>query len=126
MADVLEILNDTQVTVTDNSVELLIESAGPSTTIEVGYLPFGDGTTIPGPVGPAGPTGPQGPPGNTIAIVQSTPSASWVLTHNLGHKPQVSILDESGNVIHTDVTHFDTNRISVVFAQPQAGSALLT
>ncbi|MGS2646075.1 hypothetical protein [Streptosporangium sp. G12] len=124
MADVVEISNDSQVTVTDTSTELLIEAVGPTITVEVGYLPFGGGA--PGPPGPPGQTGPQGPPGNTIALAQSTPSASWVLTHNLGHKPQVSILDASGVVVHTDVTHLDDNTLSVVFAQPQAGTALLT
>ncbi|GAA2322316.1 hypothetical protein GCM10010149_89350 [Nonomuraea roseoviolacea subsp. roseoviolacea] len=75
--------------------------------------------------GPRGDPGPAGPAGQAIEVAQTAPSASWLITHNLGYFPQVSVV-VSGSVVFADVTHLDTDRLAVVFPQPTSGSVLLT
>lgn len=89
------------------ATEQLLES------IEVGYISSG----IPGP---------PGPPAEPVTHEQTTPSASWIVQHGLGHKPHVTVLDTAGAVIQTDVTHLNDDTVSIVFASPTSGIALLT
>lgn len=82
-------------------------------TIEVGYISSG----VPGP---------PGPPAKPFVHEQTSPSASWLIQHELGHRPHVTVLDGSGAVIQTDVTHVNDGTVSIVFASPTSGIALLT
>ena len=78
-----------------------------------------------GPSGPPGPPGPQGPPHATYVFTQSSPSASWVVVHNLGRYPAVQVVDSGGSMIVPDV-HFDTaNQITLMFGSPTSGKAYL-
>jgi hypothetical protein len=46
---------------------------------------------------------------------QSTPSATWRITHNLGKNPAVTIVDSSGNEWQTAVEHVSANECIVRF-----------
>jgi hypothetical protein len=73
--------------------------------------------------GPPGPPGPPGPSGNTFRYSQMTPSATWVVNHNLGKHPSVTIvLDGQGWVI-SDIDYLDDNNISIQFPTPVTGTA---
>lgn len=73
-----------------------------------------------------GPSGPPGPPGAAAATVveQTAPSASWIIPHNLHRRPLVQITDETGEVVFPDVIAGPTV-VSVIFAQPATGTAIL-
>ena len=84
----------------------------------------------PGPQGPAGPTGPQGPtgpPGGTgFEYTQGSPSASWIINHNLNRKVHVSVFNSSAEEIFADVVHGTTNQTTVTFPSPVTGSAVIS
>lgn len=80
----------------------------------------------PGPQGPAGPPGPTGPGGaasNSYSFTQSSPSAVWVVNHNLGFYANVSVI-VGGEEVDADVTYNSVNSLTVSFASPQAGMAI--
>lgn len=73
--------------------------------------------------GPAGPEGPQGPPGDDgvgaaqyYRHVQSSPESVWTVTHNLGYKPAVGEIKDSGGNLWTGVpNHIDDNTLTLSF-----------
>lgn len=81
--------------------------------------------SAPGPPGPPGPTGPAA--GEGIVYSQSTPAASWPITHNL-HRPvgTVIVLD-SGEEVWTQIDQgapdFDT--VVIIFPAPTTGKVLV-
>lgn len=79
--------------------------------------PGGQGAA--GPEGPPGPAGPAGS-GNSVRVNQTSPSASWVIPHELGKSPIVQVFTTAGEQIDADVYASDT-QVSVMFAQPTTG-----
>ena len=83
-----------------------------------------------GPVGPAGPTGPAGPAGasgGTYTHVQSSPSTTWTVVHNLGYFPGgVSVIDSAGTKVYGDITHSSNNQLVVNFSAGFSGKAYLS
>lgn len=75
----------------------------------------------------AGPQGQQGIPGGGSSFQhnQVTPSASWVISHNLGVYAAVTILI-AGVPVGADVSHGSLNQTSIVFPTPQAGVAIFS
>ena len=71
--------------------------------------------------------GPQGPPGDFGAVdfVQSTPASEWIINHNRGHKPVVSVMSMGGAEILATVLHTSDNQTRVYFETPPAGFARL-
>lgn len=85
---------------------------------------------VPGPPGTAGPAGPPGPGSGSggsgpFVFTQSTPAASWPIAHGLGHVPQVTVLDASGNRLIADLAYSGTTSVTVTHAAPLAGAAYL-
>lgn len=56
---------------------------------------------------------------------QAQPSDSWLIEHNLGKYPSVSIVDTANTEVVGDVEYIDTNSLRVTFANPFAGYAYL-
>jgi hypothetical protein len=52
-------------------------------------------------------------------------SSSWVIPHNLGKMPSVTVIDGSGNRVHGDVSYTDLNNLTITFNTAFAGSAYL-
>lgn len=63
--------------------------------------------------------------GGGSGISWQAPSAQsvWMIPHNLGRHPVVSIRDSTGAVIAADVQHLDVNVLTITFSQPVLGSA---
>lgn len=66
--------------------------------------------------------------GRTQRHVHSQPSAAstWVITHALGGKPSVTIVDSADTHVVGDVTYDSTTQITVSFTVPFSGYAYLT
>lgn len=56
---------------------------------------------------------------------QATASAEWVVTHNLGKFPSVSVADSAGSVVEGDVTYLNENEIRLNFSALFSGSVYL-
>lgn len=70
----------------------------------------------------------QGPPGSSMTgftFNQSTPASPWIITHNLGYRPSVSIRDSGGSEAEAEVLHLNNNETRIYFASPQSGQAYL-
>lgn len=57
--------------------------------------------------------------------IQSSNSNEWIITHNLGYRPSVTIIDLDGNVVNGDITYNTNNQLTLTFAQPIKGEAYL-
>lgn len=56
---------------------------------------------------------------------QGIPSATWVIQHNLGKYPSVTVLDTAGTEVEGEVKHVDLNNIILEFSAGFAGTATL-
>lgn len=56
---------------------------------------------------------------------QSSPSASWIVDHNLNKYPSVRVEDSSGNDVVGDYEYNSTNRMTLHFAGAFSGKAYL-
>ena len=79
---------------------------------------------IPGPVGPTGPAGIS----QTISYVhnQNSSSDTWVITHNLGWFPNVTVVDSGGTNVEGDVQYDSENQITLNFSAGFSGIAYLS
>lgn len=98
------------------------EIPGVSATISITYstYPLPD-EYVPLPVPTPGGTSYAG----GINYVRQTPAFEWVITHNLGYFPSVSMVNESGEVVDASVTHPSVNVTVITFNRPVSGSARL-
>jgi hypothetical protein len=62
----------------------------------------------------------------TFTFEQGIPSDTWVIQHNLGRNPSVTVVDSAGAVQIPDEINYDTdNQITVKFLGSFAGKAFL-
>lgn len=90
---------------------------------------------LPGPAGakgeegPAGPEGPRGPSGEGgdlhFKFTQSSPSAEWVIPHDLDKFPSVSVRDTAGTDIEGVVSWPSSEQVIIEFSAPFSGVAFL-
>ena len=57
--------------------------------------------------------------------LQTSPSVTWSITHNLGKYPSVSIVDSAGTFYLSDVKYIDKNSLTITFKAAFAGKAYL-
>jgi hypothetical protein len=57
--------------------------------------------------------------------IQSSNSSTWIVTHNLGFRPSVTVIDLDGDVVNGDITYDTANQLTLTFAQPIKGEAYL-
>jgi hypothetical protein len=63
---------------------------------------------------------------STMVILQATPAATWSITHNLGHYPQVTVLGLDNRRLLPDLEYGSVNQVTVTHAEPLAGITILT
>ena len=51
----------------------------------------------------------------TYVHVQSSSSDTWVITHDLGRFPSVTVIDSGGSVLTAAVTHNSENQLTITF-----------
>lgn len=54
---------------------------------------------------------------------QSSPSATWTVTHNLNKRVAVSVVDSAGTVIICDVHYVSDNQVVLTFDAATSGNA---
>jgi len=65
-------------------------------------------------------------PGGTYVHNQAVSSNTWVVTHNMGFFPSVSVVDSGGNMVIGDVTYISEDQISIAFSAYFGGKAYLS
>lgn len=95
----------------DQSAKIQVEEARPTIRIVQSASPL--------PVSGSG--------GASARFSWTPPSAQeiWMIPHNLGFKPQVTVMDVSGEVVHGNVNYLDLNTLTVSFTVPFYGTAQL-
>ena len=65
--------------------------------------------------------------GNDLNFIytQSTPSATWNITHNLGKFPSVSVVDSANTQVYGNVDYIDDNSLTLTFTGAFSGKAYL-
>jgi hypothetical protein len=57
---------------------------------------------------------------------QGVASNSWVINHNLGFKPNVTVVDSAGTIYEGEITYTNTNSLTVSFSAAFSGKAYLS
>ena len=52
-------------------------------------------------------------------------ASSWIIDHNLNKYPQVTLIDDAGNMFEADIFYNSLNQVTVVFSVPTSGKAVL-
>lgn len=97
----------------------IFSGSDPSNTLVLTLLPFYRGD-----VGPAGPTGPAGA-AVRYEHTQASASTLWVVAHNLGYRPSVTVLTVGGiEIFGAEVQHLSANTLNLSFDVAFSGTAL--
>ena len=58
--------------------------------------------------------------------MQGAASNSWTITHNLGFKPNVTVIDSAGNIVEGEIAYTNTNSLTVSFQSAFSGTAYIS
>lgn len=56
---------------------------------------------------------------------QATASTVWVVVHNLGYYPTVTLIDSTGKVFDADISNTSLNQLVITVSEAVAGTARL-
>lgn len=62
---------------------------------------------------------------DTFVYPQLTPSSVWIINHELGNFPSVTVLDSAGNTVFGEITYTDANTVTLTFSAAFTGTAYL-
>lgn len=62
------------------------------------------------------------PAGNGFEFTQASPALTWIVNHNLGYNPVVTVLSVGGLMLDASVLHTSVNQVQITFLSPTAGS----
>lgn len=79
-----------------------------------------------GVAGLQGATGAAGVSGGSYTHQQSMASNEWIITHNLGYHPNVTVVDSSGSRVITTIEYMSLNIVKSTTVYPFSGAAYLT
>ena len=54
---------------------------------------------------------------------QTSPSAQWVVTHNLSKFPSVTVVDSANNIVYGEVLYDSNLQVTITFAGAFSGKA---
>jgi len=60
-----------------------------------------------------------------FTYIQSTSAAVWTITHNLGKRPSISVVDSAGTNVIGEVNHTNNNELTITFSAAFKGTAYL-
>ena len=58
--------------------------------------------------------------------MQGAASSSWSITHNLGFKPNVTVIDSAGNIVEGEIAYTNSNSLTVSFSSAFSGTAYIS
>jgi hypothetical protein len=90
----------------------------PAIELDTGRLKFGDGTTAYNSL-------PYFEADKNFIFVQGVADANWVVAHNLGKFPSVSVFDSADTPLKGQVEHVDNNNLIIKFNKAVSGKAYL-
>lgn len=61
----------------------------------------------------------------TYTHSQQSASNQWVINHELGRHPSVTVVDSAGTEVYGDVHYDNENQVTVTFSAPFSGKAFL-
>lgn len=73
-----------------------------------------------------GSPGATGGTGGSYVHTQATAASTWLIDHNLGFYPNVTVVDSSGDQVEGTVTYTTLNQVRVMFSAAFAGLAYLS
>lgn len=108
-----------------------IEIIRAETVVEVAEVRYELDLGVPGlqgPPGAPGPAGPAGAPGGAPFLYDrgGVAAATWTITHGLGRRVHVTVLDDDGTEVGTDIIQPDLNTVIATFAEPRTGQAVIS
>lgn len=56
---------------------------------------------------------------------QEAASNNWIVNHNLGKRPSVTVVDTGDNEVEGDVYYNSLNQLTIIFSSPFSGKAYL-
>jgi hypothetical protein len=65
------------------------------------------------------------PSDKTYIYVQSVPSTTWNINHNLGKFPSVSVVNINNVLLYGEVTYIDSNNLTIAFSAGFSGKAYM-
>ena len=80
---------------------------------------------IRGQQGDKGERGDPGLAGVSYVHAQATPALEWVIVHNLGRYPSITVVDSAGTTVEGKEDYVSANEIRLQFAAAFAGNAYL-
>lgn len=119
------------VTVTDTKTETLEVHdpgvSGPPNSLSIGTVTSGESpvVTITG-TAPSQTLNFVLPTGGIYTHNQGSSSSTWIITHNLGYFPSVTVVDNGNNVVIGDVSYVSVNQVSISFSASFGGKAYLS
>lgn len=66
------------------------------------------------------------PPTRRYVYTQAIASSSWSITHPLGGRPSVTVVDSAGTTVVGEVVYNSDTSVTVLFTAPFSGQAYLT
>lgn len=60
-----------------------------------------------------------------FTFIQSTSAAVWTITHNLGKRPSISVVDSAGSNVVGEVNYTSNNELTITFSSAFKGTAYL-
>lgn len=67
-----------------------------------------------------------GPETGYFVHSQTTAATAWVIRHNLGYFPSVTVVLSDGRVVEGDIQYISDSRIEITFKTPVTGKVHLT
>ena len=79
-----------------------------------------------GETGAKGDKGDKGDDGGNFTFEEQVGSSTWNITHNLGYRPAVQVIDYGNNNIEGEVEHTNANSLVIRFSEAISGYAYLS
>ena len=57
---------------------------------------------------------------------QGVSSDTWIITHNLGFYPNITVKDSGGSIVEGEITYTNSNSLTVTFSASFSGTAYLS
>lgn len=61
----------------------------------------------------------------TYVFIQSTPAATWTITHNLNKYPSVSVVNTNNIIVYGQTTYINANELQIEFSAGFSGKAYM-